>query len=240
MAVDMVAGAVEKILDAIANKTFVEDEPLPAEADLAHFLNVSRPTMREAVRTLALGGVLNVVHGRGTFLLPRFRWRELRYLLYVAAHEGRVFEVEEDVLGVEEMIEVGAAYLAAGSRSEEVLAEMRRCVEEYAVASKADDVQAMVGIDYAFHDAIVAATGNRFVASVVHPFRDALLGARFRATESPDVQARVDAQHREILRAFEERDADAALAIMHEHMAQTRQDILAARERRGEELSENL
>ena len=78
MAVDMVAGAVKKILDAVVGGTFVEEEPLPAEAELARFLNVSRPTMREAVRTLALGGVLNVVHGRGTFLLPRFRWSELR------------------------------------------------------------------------------------------------------------------------------------------------------------------
>ena len=107
MAVDMVAGAVKKILDAVVGGTFVEEEPLPAEAELARFLNVSRPTMREAVRTLALGGVLNVVHGRGTFLLPRFRWSELRYLMYVSAHEGNAVEVEAEVLGVEEMIEGG-------------------------------------------------------------------------------------------------------------------------------------
>ena len=43
MAVDMVAGAVKKILDAVVGGTFVEEEPLPAEAELARFLNVSRP-----------------------------------------------------------------------------------------------------------------------------------------------------------------------------------------------------
>ena len=96
MANDLVGGAVEAVLDAVVDKTFVEEEPLPAEAELARFLRVSRPTMREAVRNLSMGGVLNVVHGRGTFLLPRFRWRELRYLMYVAAHEGRVLEVELD------------------------------------------------------------------------------------------------------------------------------------------------
>ena len=150
MAVDMVAGAVKKILDTVVDGTFVEEDPLPAEADLARFLDVSRPTMREAVRTLSLGGVLNVVHGRGTFLLPRFRWGELRYLMYVSAHEGNAVEVEVKVLGVEEMIEVGAVRLAARNRTEEDLAEMRRCVEQYAVADHADDVQALVGIDYAW------------------------------------------------------------------------------------------
>ena len=240
MAVDMVAGAVKKILDAVVGGTFVEDDPLPAEADLARFLDVSRPTMREAVRTLSLGGVLNVVHGRGTFLLPRFRWGELRYLMYVSAHEGNAVEVEVKVLGVEEMIEVGAVRLAARNRTEEDLAEMRRCVEQYAVADHADDVQALVGIDYAFHDAILGTTGNQFVSSAVHPYRDALLGARFRATESGEVRSRVDSQHREILAAVEKQDEDLAVSLMQEHMTQTREDILAARERRADEVSENL
>lgn len=240
MAVDMVAGAVKKILDAVVDGTFVEEETLPAEADLARFLDVSRPTMREAVRTLSLGGVLNVVHGRGTFLLPRFRWSELRYLMYVAAHEGNSVEVEVNVLGVEEMIEVGAIRLATCARTDEDLAEMRRCVEQYVVADRADDVQALVGIDYAFHDVILGASGNQFVSSAVHPYRDVLLGVRFRATESAEVRGRVDSQHREILAAMEKQDEEEAVALMRAHMEQTRADILAARGRRADEVSENL
>lgn len=240
MANDLVGGAVEAVLDAVVDKTFVEEEPLPAEAELARFLRVSRPTMREAVRNLSMGGVLNVVHGRGTFLLPRFRWRELRYLMYVAAHEGRVLEVELDLLGVEEMLEVGAVRLAAVEHSEDDIQEMRRCLEEYEIAARADDIQALIGLDHAFHDAILSATGNQFVASTMHPFRDALLGARFRATEAEEVRSTVMAQHRSILEAVEARDSDRAAELMHEHMAQTRMDILAARERRGGELSENL
>ncbi|QPL04840.1 MULTISPECIES: FadR/GntR family transcriptional regulator [Actinomyces] len=240
MANDLVEGAVEGVLDAIVDRTFVEEEPLPAEAELARFLRVSRPTMREAVRNLSMGGVLNVVHGRGTFLLPRFRWRELRYLMYVAAHEGRVREVELDLIGVEEMLEVGAVRLAARQRSEADLDEMRRCLEEYKIAAKTDDIQALVGLDHAFHDVILGATGNQFVASTMHPFRDALLGARFRATESGEVRVKVISQHRRILEAVEAQDAERAAELMHEHMAQMRKDLLTARERRGGELSENL
>ncbi|RJF43871.1 FadR family transcriptional regulator [Actinomyces sp. 2119] len=240
MANDMVAGAVEKVLDAVANGIFVEDEPLPAEAELARFLRVSRPTMREAVRNLSMGGVLNVVHGRGTFLLPRFRWRELRYLMYVAAHEGRVLEVELDVLGVQEMLEVGAVRLAAAHRADSHLAEMSRCVEEYEVAARTDDVQAVVGLDNAFHDAVLSAAGNQFVPAAVHPYRDALLGARFRAAEAQGVRTRVAEQHRAIQEAVAVGDAARAAELMREHMAQTRADILAARDRQGGELSDGL
>lgn len=54
------------------------------------------------------------------------------------------------------------------------------------------------------------------------------------------MRSTVMAQHRSILEAVEARDSDRAAELMHEHMAQTRMDILAARERRGGELSENL
>ena len=240
MAYDMVAKAVEKILDAVVDRTFVEDVPLPGESELARFLDVSRPTMREAVRNLSMGGVLNVVHGRGTFLLPRFRWRELPYLMYVASHEGRVSEVEVDVLGVEEMLEVGAVRLAARQRTDEDLAEMRRCLEEFDLANRTENVQALVGLDYAFHDAVVATTGNQFVASTLHPLRDVLLGVRFRAFESQEVRQRTSEQHKALLEAIEARDEQRAMALMHEHMEQTRADILGARAREGSELDENL
>ncbi len=240
MAYDMVAKAVEKILDAVVDRTFVEDVPLPGESELARFLDVSRPTMREAVRNLSMGGVLNVVHGRGTFLLPRFRWRELPYLMYVASHEGRVSEVEVDVLGVEEMLEVGAVRLAARQRTDEDLAEMRRCLEEFDLANRTENVQALVGLDYAFHDAVVATTGNQFVASTLHPLRDVLLGVRFRAFESQEVRQRTSEQHKALLEAIEAHDEQRAMALMHEHMAQTRADILGARAREGSELDENL
>ena len=50
----------------------------------------------------------------------------------------------------------------------------------------------------------------------------------------------MDAQHREILEAVEKQDEDRAVSLMQAHMAQTREDILAARERRDDEVSENL
>lgn len=240
MAVDMVTTTVTRILNGIVDKRFVEEQPLPPEAELARYLEVSRPTMREAVRALSLGGVLNVVHGRGTFLLPRFRWRELRYLMYVAAHEGRSVEVEVEVLGVGAMLEVGSARLAARYRTPEHLEALRRHVEEYEVAHAAGDVQALVGIDNAFHDTILGATGNTFVSSAVHPYRDALLDVRFRAAEAPAVRERISRQHREILQALESRDEERVVALMQEHMDSTREDILAARPRREDEISQTF
>ena len=59
-------------------------------------------------------------------------------------------------------------------------------------------------------------------------------------SKSKEVRSRVDAQHREILAAVENQDEDLAVSLMQAHMAQTREDILAARQRRPDEVSENL
>ena len=67
---DRVEKAITQILDSISDGVFKEESPLPAEAELARFLDVSRTTMREAIRSLAVGGVLKVVHGTGTYALP--------------------------------------------------------------------------------------------------------------------------------------------------------------------------
>ena len=75
---DRVEKAITQILDSISDGVFKEESPLPAEAELARFLDVSRTTMREAIRSLAVGGVLKVVHGTGTYVQPyrhhRRRW----------------------------------------------------------------------------------------------------------------------------------------------------------------------
>ncbi|MDO4901929.1 FadR/GntR family transcriptional regulator [Actinomyces sp.] len=235
MAVDLVTAAVTKILDGIVEGQFVEERPLPPEAELARFLDVSRPTMREAVRTLSLGGVLNVVHGRGTFLLPRFRWHELRYLMYVASREGRALEIEVEVLGVESMLEIGSVRLAALKRTEADVEALRQCLEDVRVADRLGDVQAVVGSSNAFHDILLAATGNQFIASAVHPYRDALLSARFRTAESPQVRQRIMTSLEQILDAVDRRDPERAAEAMRTHMGRMREEIAAARPRRTDE-----
>ena len=65
--------AINTLFESILNGTFEGGKPLPAEVELAAYLEVSRPTMREAVRDLATRGILDVVHGRGG------KWRPVEW-----------------------------------------------------------------------------------------------------------------------------------------------------------------
>ena len=59
---------VQRILDLIKNGQLQAGEKLPSERDLAQLLDVSRPTVREALRALSILGVLEIRHGGGVFV----------------------------------------------------------------------------------------------------------------------------------------------------------------------------
>lgn len=219
--------AIAAILDRIVDGTFAVGESLPPEADLAALLGVSRPTMREAVRSLSDRGVLDVVHGRGTFVAPRGEWRDLPTVIEVLARTTEPRELGVQLTQVRRMIEVGACGLAAEHRTSEDVALMHRLLDEYDVASAARDVDEVVRLDIAFHDAIVQASRNPFLATIMQTLGRALFTSRRTTSARTAVRARAQEHHRRILAAVEAGDPAAAKNAMRAHMTQTHDDISA-------------
>lgn len=61
----------QAILKQIETGAFAENERIPSESALCSLLDVSRPTVRQAVSELTVEGVLTIQKGRGTYVLPR-------------------------------------------------------------------------------------------------------------------------------------------------------------------------
>ena len=106
--------------------------------------------------------------------------------------EGRILSREHDVADREASVNYHANRIARDAGSFEAVKHLLR--QHYRTDEGRDRLQALVGIDYAFHDAILGTTGNQFVSSAVHPYRDACSGRGSGATESGEVRSRVDSQ----------------------------------------------
>lgn len=221
----LVDEAIQSILDRIVDGTYAEGDALPPEAELARLLDVSRPTMREAVRSLSDRGVLRVVHGRGTFVAARAEWRDLPTLIEVMARTTPPRELGIQLTQIRRMIEVGACGLAAANRDDDDVARMRRLLDSYDVAAAEADVEEVVRLDIAFHDAILAASGNPFLATIMQPLGQALFASRRTTSALADVRTRAQAHHRRILEAIAAGDPARAKEAMRAHMSQTRDDI---------------
>ncbi|SEA04899.1 DNA-binding transcriptional regulator, FadR family [Bowdeniella nasicola] len=225
MASTRVEYAVTRILDAIADGEFVPGSALLPEDELAHWLEVSRPTMREAVKILKERGVLIVVHGRGTFVADPEQWTDLASIIWWTVRTAPPALAGEHLVEVRRMIEVGACGLAAERRTEEDLQRMRELLDTYDAASLDDDIDHAVAADLAFHQAVLKGSHNPFVAAILHPLEEALRSSRQLTTQVPEVRQRAAAHHRRIFAAIESGDAAAAKKAMREHMTQTRNDL---------------
>lgn len=217
--------AMESILDRIVDGTYPKGTALPPEAELAAQLDVSRPTMREAVRVLDERGVVQVVHGRGTFVNDMQEWRDLPTLIDVWNRTSSPRKMGEHLTVLRRMIEVGAAELAAEHRNADDVARMHEILDEYERASEAEDVDLVVELDLEFHHRILAASGNPFLAPIMLALNDAAKPSRRITLAQPEVRARAHPHHRRILAAIEAGDQEQAKLAMDAHMTQTYDDL---------------
>ncbi|MHA6523319.1 FadR/GntR family transcriptional regulator [Tessaracoccus sp. G1721] len=223
----LVDEAIQGILDRVVDGEFPAGSALPPEADLAALLEVSRPTMREAVRSLSDRGVLRVVHGRGTFVAPREEWRDLPTLIGVLARTTPSRDLGLQLIQVRRMLEVGAAGLAAEHRSGDDVARMRDLLDRYDAAGERDDVDEVAQLDIAFHEAILAASGNPFLAAIMQPLAEALSASRRTTAALVEVRSRAQEHHRRIAERIAAGDTAGAKDAMRAHMTQTHDDIAA-------------
>src|SRR3954465_9584285 len=187
---------------------------LPTEAQLSAEMGISRSGVREAVKVLEAARVLDVRRGDGTYvtsLAPRLLLEGVG-LAVELLHGDTLLEVME----VRRLLEPVATGLAALGSSAGGLAELEGILDDMRRA--ADDAELLIGYDAAFHRAVVAATGNESLTSLLDGLSGRTLRARlWRGTINGDVSAQTIAEHEAIYRALRARDQVLAhsTALVH-------------------------
>jgi GntR family transcriptional repressor for pyruvate dehydrogenase complex len=216
-----------QLLAAIAAGRHPPGSRLPPEAVLAQEAQVSRLTLREAVRILRDKGVLSVEQGRGTFVNPPARWQALDPVLVTsrAALEGDPAQSAEQITETRRIVEVGVAELAARRRSEEHLALLQECMERMLRAHDRGDIAEFSAADVDFHDGLLSAAGNPFLAALLEPIKVLVREVRLRTSLEPDMRLAAVASHAAILEAVAMGDEAAARRHMTEHLAEAHRAI---------------
>jgi DNA-binding FadR family transcriptional regulator len=200
-------------IDIIAGR-YGEGAKLPGDAELTLIFGVSRPVLRESVKTLVAKGLLSTKSRVGTVVRERAAWNMFDPdVLAWHLDAGINKQFLRDLAEIRLAVEPRAAALAAERRTEADLEMMRR-----AVARMADEPGASSGFaeaDLALHVAVASASGNPFMRSI-----GAVIEAALRASFvlSAPVDAREHgiavAAHERIVETIADKDAEAAAAAM--------------------------
>ena len=214
---------VSRIIAAVAAGEHPPGTRLPPEDVLASRYEVSRLTLREAVKVLRDKGVLRVHQGRGTFVNAPSEWSVLDPALLAtrSALGGEAATLATKLVEARRVVEVGVAELAAVRRSPEDLDRMRAAIIRMGEAHRAGDVAAFSIADVAFHDALNQSADNPFLAALFQPIASLVYQVRMHTSSTAELQVVAIAGHEKILAAIESGDQFAAWSAASEHLAET-------------------
>lgn len=156
---DQVTG---KIRQDIAQHKYKAGEKIPSEPELMELYGVGRSTIREAIKTLAMTGVLRVQQGSGTFVNANPQNETIDQRLRRADFD--------QINAVRKLLEDEIVRLAAKNHTEKDLEEMKQCLENRRSAIHNDQRQACIEADLAFHKAIANASLNHVLADLYQSF----------------------------------------------------------------------
>jgi DNA-binding FadR family transcriptional regulator len=217
----------ETIKGAILSGELKSGEMLPPEAELARQFNVSRTTLREALRVLTSQHlILKVPGARGGNFVQSVDYRSLGTVMIEAVDNLLALGSLrfDEVSDVRQHLEVPSVRLAAEHRSAQDLAELSAIVKKQKSAS-VDDPE-IPDLDRQFHTLIAKASGNRVLASLVAALHHATEPVHY-LDLSPEVGRETVRQHAKVLRAIDKQDADAAATAITEHLTYLRHHIIA-------------
>jgi DNA-binding FadR family transcriptional regulator len=210
---------VSRLLQTIRLGVVAPGGALPSERDLALRFGVSRDTVRDAIRALADAGFLESRRGRygGTFVSEPVPLRGLSSVLVDSSRSAEPFTAEglDDVLGLRNILEVGAARAAAGRTLSKAQREQLWASLRETSAASVDDYRRL---DSRLHLAIAEVVG---VASLMPLLADNRMRINELLDRIPLLERNIahsNEQHEQIVLAILTGDADRAAETMVEHL----------------------
>jgi DNA-binding FadR family transcriptional regulator len=209
----------EKLEAMIADGSLKPGERLPAERELAQRLEVSRPSLREAIQKLNSKGLLNTRHGGGTTVCESL---EPSFVSPLIALLREMPESRYDVLEIRHALEGTAAYYAALRSTGEDKEKIRRCFEVMIENHGSPDPMDEVRADAAFHLSIVEASHNLVLLHVMRGLFTLLQSSISHNLDKlhtlPRVFEPLSNQHERLMNSVIEGDAEKARQAAQEHL----------------------
>ena len=218
-------GIVEQMVDLISRDVLKPGDRLPSERELCKRLGVGRSSLREALRSLAVMGILDGRVGDGTFVSDsnkRYLEKTLQWGLLLDRKKV------QDLIETRLMLESQTAFLAA----QRVTAENIETIEETLRGMEASigQPEKYLEFDLQFHLTIARATQNSILYSLLSMIRGYLQewikGSLAESSTGKETRAKLSLQeHQKILHALRKGDAGQAQQAMTEHILSSSVDL---------------
>jgi len=206
-----------KIVNQIKNLILEGDlkpgDPLPPERELMKLFNVSRPSIREALKSLMGMGFLETARGNRTVVRSLASGRILEPLHQMLKDD---ISIVFDIIEVRKAIEAWNAFYAAKRATSEDIARLEDNMETMRAKLDKDGFN-LETEDADFHLALSEATHNKVQTHIMFTIYDILKNSIGKYYTDIDIET-VYGQHMEVVAAVKERDSELARLKILEHL----------------------
>lgn len=207
---------IEQIKDMIYNGILKKGDKLPSERDMVEKLQVSRTSVREALRSLEIIGLIESRQGEGNFIKESFEDGLIEPLsVMFMLKESK----SEEILELRKIIEIGTVQLAAKRINLNELKELEELKEKLRIPNKEES---LAEIDRKFHYKIAAASKNFLLLGVLNAISSLMESyikdARKNILEEEGNRQILIKQHEDVFRALNNKDENEAEKAMTKHL----------------------
>ncbi len=205
---------VEYLKENIESGNWSVGEKIPSEHQMTELLGVSRSSVRTAIQYMIGIGVLESVHGKGTYLINSQveNWDEA---------DNKITSEDcmdiRKVLEFRSILEPDACRLAVERGDAGVLEELEKYLEQ--MKKYEGDRERFVSADLKFHEVICKASGNQLLAKSLHKVFQETKRNHNQMNELFGYHSGIE-YHGRIIEAFRCHDAQKAHDEMYEHLEQ--------------------
>ena len=214
----LATAVIDGLVDRLASGALTAGEALPTEPVLCESFDVSRTVVREAVKALEAMGMVSVQQGQGTTVRSLAEWdlTNPTVLAAVVRHDAES-SILEDVVAVRRALESQMARQAAEHADAALKATISERMAELTAAL--GDKYAYFTADIAFHDAIMAGSGNRLGRAIVRNVQvEAYRSLRYVGGSSPEHLRLTHETHQAVHDAVVAGHGALAERLMDEHI----------------------
>ena len=218
----MVSDTTRLIKAMIIDGRLKPGDRLPPERSLCEALQVSRPTLREAITSLVAMKILNAQPGSGTYvssLDPQELLEPMQFVLALShSNLDQLFEVRC-------ALEPEAAGLAAQRARPEEVRALRECIAR--TREWTDDLDELLLLDEQLHRLVIEASHNGIMINVLASMSSLADASRRITVQLPGIAAFTTKDHIRIGAAIADGDAAGARRAMDEHLRGIQKKISA-------------
>ena len=191
--------------------------PLESEGVLVEQFGVSRAVVREALRSLAQVGLVEVRQGRRTQVQPDREWNLLDPMVLTSfREEGLIEPLIHDFMWIRKLLEPEIAAEAARNASQELISDLELALSK--MEGLLEDRAAFFEEDMKFHNRLAAATSNKILCRLIETITYLFNISRDITLEQAAMPAGSLEGHRQILEEIRAGSVAGAREAMADHI----------------------